>query len=132
MSVKIENPEGEWSRLYTSFRACLLPCYSAEKMLERLGRVKASPILREGMTTEHVVVLSSSDRVPSVLATISSPVFQIRQSKISVVLVLFARATFFEMGTKLFGTGGSAWRWVVIARCWWNVQEGCAVELFQV
>jgi hypothetical protein len=82
-SVNIEIPRGEWSMLYsilqknpntivfcrilyTSFRACLMPCRSAEKMLERLGRVYARLILREGMTTAHVVVLCSSDREPSV------------------------------------------------------------------
>ena len=64
-SLNIEIPRGEWSKLYTNFRACLMPCSSAEKMLERLGRVHAF-ILREGMTTAHVVVLRSSDREPSV------------------------------------------------------------------
>ena len=65
-SLNIEIPRGEWSKLYTNFRACLMPCSSAEKMLERLGRVHARLILREGMTTAHVVVLCSSDHEPSV------------------------------------------------------------------
>ena len=64
-SVNIDTPAEEKSRLYTNYRACFMPCSSAEKMLERLCRVQASLTLRDGMAA-HVVVLSSSEREQSV------------------------------------------------------------------
>ncbi len=76
-----------------------MACSSAEKTLELVVRVQAFSKSSSGMTTAHDVVLVSVDLDPSVYPIrVEMGWSSKRESKRALVWVLFAIASFLEMG----------------------------------
>jgi hypothetical protein len=84
-----------------------MACSSAEKTLELVVRVQAFSNSNSGMTTAHDVVLVSEDLDPSVYPIrVEMGWSSKRESKRALVWVLFAIASFLEMGNQRVLQGG--------------------------
>ena len=107
MSLKIIVETGLGSRSYIIFNASFMACSSAEKTLELVVRVQAFSKSSSGMTTADDVVLVSVDLDPSVYPIrVGMGWSSKRASKRALVWVLFAIASFLEMGNHRVLQGG--------------------------